>query len=181
VRRPNPNEFILGHHFGPNILLAMKSIAPLILFTMFVTGGALASASRVPETLLASARKALPQDIRTNEMIRVLEAGLWNSNRTAVAVSFSRPKASVIFVFLQQTNGTYLPVDASGVEGGNLGVLGSHGRKDYDRFETTPVEWLYREDGRFQVVMRTRVWRAARRYTVSEPLLISRSGTVLWR
>jgi hypothetical protein len=159
----------------------MKSVVPLILFTMFVTAGALAAEARVTETLLASARNALPQDITTNEMIRVLQAGLWNSNRTAVAVSFPRQKASVIFVFLQQTNGTYLAVNASGVEGGNLGVLGSCGRKDYDRFETTPAEWLYRDDGRIQVVMRTRAWRAGKRYTVSGPLLISRNGTVLWR
>ena len=158
----------------------MKAVIPVILFAMFVTAGACAAESRVDDTLLASARKALPQDITTNEMVRVLQGGLWNSNRTAVAASFPRPKASVIFVFLQQTNGTYVAVDASGVEGGNFGKLG-RGREDYDRFETTPVEWLYRDDGRFQVVMRTRAWRAGQRYTVSEPLLISRSGTVLWR
>jgi hypothetical protein len=159
----------------------MKGAISIVLFLMFVTAGVFAAGSRVPEALFASARKALPQDITTNEMIRVLQGGLWNSNRTAVAVSFPRPKASVIFVFLQQTSGTYLAVDASGVEGGNLGVLGSRGRKDYDRFETTPVEWLYRDDGRFQVAMRTRAWRAGLHYTVSEPLLISRSGIVLWR
>jgi hypothetical protein len=159
----------------------MKSVVPLILFTMFVTAGAMAAEARVTETLLASARNVVPQDITTNELLRVLQAGLWNSNRTAVAVSFPRQNASVIFVFLQQTNGTYLAVNASGVEGGNLGVLGSRGRKDYDRFETTPVKWLYRDDGRFQVVMRTRAWRSGRRYTVSEPLLISPNGTVLWR
>jgi hypothetical protein len=159
----------------------MKSVVPLILFTMFVTAGAMAAEARVTETLLASARNVVPQDITTNELLRVLQAGLWNSNRTAVAVSFPRQNASVIFVFLQQTNGTYLAVNASGVEGGNLGVLGSRGRKDYDRFETTPVEWRHRDDGRFQVVMRTRAWRSGRRYTVSEPLLISPNGTVLWR
>ena len=164
-------------------LLAMKSRVPVLMFAIFVTAGAWAAASRVDDTLLASARKALPQGISTNEMIKVLQAGLWNSNRTALAVSFPRPRpeASVIFVFLHQTNGTYLAVDASGVEGGNLGVLGSRGRKDYDRFETTPVEWLHRDDGRFQVVMRTRAWRAGKRYTVSENLLISQGGTVLWR
>jgi hypothetical protein len=157
----------------------MKSVALALLFAILVTAGA----SRVDDALLASARTALPQDITTNEVIELLQAGLWNSNRTALAVSFPRPrpKASVIFVFLHQTNGTYLAVDASGVEGGNLGVLGNRGRKDYDRVETTPIEWLHRDDGRFQVVMRTRTWRAGRRYTVSENLLISRSGTVLWR
>jgi len=161
----------------------MKSVAPLILFSIIITAGAFAAEPRVPETLLTSARKALPQDITTDEMTRVLRSGLWNSNRTAVAVSFPMPgpRASAIFVFLQQTNGTYLAVDASGVEGGNLGVLGSRGRKDYDRFETTPVEWLHRDDGRFQIVMRTRAWRAGKHYTVSENLLISRGGSVLWR
>jgi hypothetical protein len=161
----------------------MKSVVSALLFTICVSAGAWAAASRVDDALLASARKGLPQDITTNEMITVLQAGLWNSNRTALAVSFQRPrpKASVIFVFLHQTSGTYLAVDASGVEGGNLGKLGSRGRKDYDRVETTPVKWLYRDDGRFQVVMRTRAWLAGRRYTVPENLLISRSGTVLWR
>jgi hypothetical protein len=161
----------------------MKSAAPVLLFALLVSAGAWAGASRVDDALLASARKALPQDITTNEIIMVLRTGLWNSNRTALAVSFPRPRPqpSEIFVFLHQTNGTYLAVDASGVEGGNLGKLGSRGRKDYDRVETTPVEWLYRDDGRFQVVMRTRAWRAGRRYTVPENLLISRNGTVLWR
>jgi hypothetical protein len=161
----------------------MNRVLPLLLFAIFLSAGARAAAPRVEDPLLASARKALPQAITTNEIIKVLQAGLWNSNRTALAVSFPRPRpeASVIFVFLRQTNGTYLAVDASGVEGALLGNLGSRGRKDYDRFETTPVEWLYRDDGRFQVVMRTRAWTAGKRYTRSENLLISRSGTVLWR
>jgi hypothetical protein len=158
----------------------MKSIIRVILVAMFMTADTWAAKSHVDGTLVASARKALPQDITTNEMARVLQGALWNSNRTAVAVSFPRPKASVIFVFLRHTNDTYLAVDSCGVEGGNFGKLG-RGREDYSRFETTPVEWLYRDDGKFQVVMRTRAWRAGQRYTVSEPLLISRDGTVLWR
>jgi len=161
----------------------MKRVLPVLLLAMFVTAGARGAAPRVEDALLASARKALPQSITTNEMIKLLRAGLWNSNRTALAVSFPRPRpeASVIFVFLRQTSGTYLAVDASGVEGGLLGVLGSRGRKDYDRFETTPVEWLHQGDGRFQVVMRTTAWIAEKRYTRSENLLISQGGTVLWR
>ncbi len=152
----------------------------IILSVIFIAAGAFAGESRVDVTLLDAAQKALPQDIATNEMVRLLQGGLWNSNRTAVAVSFSRPRGSVIFVLLRQTNGTYLAVDASGVEDGNFGKLG-RGRADYDRFETTPVEWRYRDDGRFQVVMRTRAWRAGQRYTVAEHLLIARNGTVMWR
>jgi hypothetical protein len=158
----------------------VRGVISIILLLVFMASGACAAASRLPEALIASARKALPEGITANQMIGLLQGGLWNPSRTAVAVSFPRPTASVVLVFLRQTNGTFLAVDASGVESGNFGVLG-RGRRDYGRFETTPVEWLTREDGMFQVVMRTRAWRAGRRYTVSEPLLINRSGAVLRR
>jgi hypothetical protein len=150
------------------------------LLTFLASVSALAGESRVDAALLASAQKGMPGEIATNQLVRVLEAGFWNSNRTAVAVSITQPKASVVFVFLRQTNGTYLAVDASGVEGGNFGKLGRP-RTDYERFETTPVEWLHRNDGLFGVRMRTRAWRGGQRYSASDPLLIRPDGTVLWR
>ena len=137
---------------------------------------------RVDSVLLTAARKALPADLSTNVIAKALEAGLWNSNRTTVAISINRvPKASVIFVFLKQSSGQYLAGDVSGVEGGNFGVLGISGRAGYERFETTPTEWLPRDDGRFQVVMRTRAWKGGRRYTVSEKLLVAADGKPLYR
>ena len=151
-----------------------------ILLALAAAPGARPAEPRADNALLAAAGKALPQGISTNAMAKALREGLWNTNRTAVAVSLPRPKATAVLVFLRQTNGTYLAVDASGVEGGNFGKLG-RGRADYERFETKPVEWLHRDDGLFQVVMRTRAWRSGRRYTVSEPLVIKPDGTVLWR
>jgi hypothetical protein len=150
----------------------------LILFAL--AAAASAGESRIDVALLAAAQNAMPVEIATNQWTRALESGLWNSNRTAIAVSITQPKASVVFVFLRQTNDTYLAADASGVEGGNFGKLG-RSRTEYERFETTPVEWLHREDGWFQVRMRTRAWRDGQRYTVSEPLLIKPDGTVLYR
>jgi hypothetical protein len=152
--------------------------AALILFALIAAASA--GESRVDSALFAAAQKSMPREIATNQLVTALSAGLWNSNRTAVAVSIARPQASVVFVFLRQTNDTYLAVDASGVEGGNFGKLGRR-RSDYERFETTPVEWVYGQDGRFMVWMRTRAWRGGQRYTVSEPLHISTNGTVLWR
>ena len=155
--------------------------AALILFALIAAASA--GEPQVDTALLAAAQKAMPRGVTTNELVSVLQAGLWNSNRTAVAVSIAQPhsKSSLVFVFLHQNNGTYLAVDARGVEGGNLGKLGIARRAGYVRFETTPTEWLHREDGRLQVVMRTRAWKDGKRYTVSEPLLIGRNGTVLWR
>lgn len=142
-----------------------------------------ASAGEVPidAALLAAARVSMPGVTATNELVSILQGGLWNSNQTAVAVSVSRPEAQAIFVLFRQTNANYLAVDVSRVEAGNLGKLGLAGRAGYDRVETTPTRWVYREDGRFQVIMRTRAWRAGKRYTVSEPLLINADGTILWR
>jgi hypothetical protein len=110
-----------------------------------------------------------------------LGTGLWNSNRTAIAIGIPKPKASLVFVFLRQTGGKYLAADCSGVEGGNFGKLGIAGRAAYGRFETTPVEWLHRDDGMFQVVMRTRAWKSGKRYTVTEPLVVTADGTPLYR
>jgi hypothetical protein len=152
-----------------------------ILLALIAAASALAGESRVDLALFAAAQKSVPREIATNQLVRALESGLWNSNRTALAVSIAQPKRSVIFVFLRQTNGAYLAADASGVEDGNFGKLGIAGRTAYDRFETTPTEWLHREDGWFQVVMRTRAWKAGKRYTVSEKLLIKPDGTVLYR
>lgn len=136
----------------------------------------------VDDGLVIAARKALPQDISTNEIARALSTGLWNTNRTAVAIAIPKPKASVLFVFLRQPGGKYLAVDVSGMESCNFGYLGTR-REGYDRFETTPVEWLRREDGLFQVRMRTRAWKGRQRYTASGggTCVIKPDGTTLWQ
>ena len=90
-------------------------------------------------------------------------------------------KPTILFVFLKLDSDRYKAADVSGVEAANLGVLGVSRKTDYDRVETTPIEWLPRDDGRFQVVMRTRAWKAGQRYTVSEGLLIASDGTPLYR
>jgi hypothetical protein len=129
-------------------------------------------------TLFAAARKALPKSISTNEISRALDTGLWNSNRTAVAICLTNSKASTVFVFLKQTGGKYLAVDAS-IEGLGIWQIGIAPRSAYERLELTPVQWLDREDGMFMVLMRTRAWKAGQRYTVSKPLLIQQDGTIL--
>jgi hypothetical protein len=156
--------------------------SPFIVFLALVTSARVAFGQpSTNQNLIAAACKALAADVSTNNIVKALGKGLWNSNRTAIAISINRvPKPSLIFVFLKQSNGQYLAGNVSDVESGNFGVLG-FGRADYQRFETTPVEWLHRDDGRFWVVMRTRAWKAGRRYTVSERLLIDRDGTPLYR
>src|SRR5687767_12875631 len=128
-----------------------------VIILSALLAAASAGGTQIDAVLVANAQKAMPKGVTTTQLVRALESGLWNSNRTAVAISITQPKASVVFVFLRQSDGTYLAADASRVEGGNFGKLGRP-RTDYERFETTPVEWLHRDDGRFQVRIRTRAW-----------------------
>lgn len=134
----------------------------------------------IDDALLTAAGKALPEKISTDEITRTLKSGLWNPDKTAIAIALNGPKSSLIYVFLRQADGDYIAVDVSRVESANFGKLGT-GRTLYEKFETVPTECLHRDDGLFQVVMRTRAWSAGQRYTVSEPLVIRADGTPLWR
>jgi hypothetical protein len=166
---------------GGRSLVSFGNVKRTILITVIgmLAFACVALAQPRPDaTLFAAARKALPQSISTNEISRALDTGLWNSNRTAVAICFTNSKASTVFVFLKQTGGKYLAVDAS-VEGLGIGLIGIAPRSAYERLELTPVQWLHRDDGMFMVLMRTRAWKAGQRYTVSTPLLIRQDGTIL--
>ncbi len=156
----------------------MKRQILITVMLLFSTACIALAQPGIDDKLIGSARRALPQ-VSTNEILRALGHGLWNSNKTAVAIAIAKPKASVLFVFLRQTHGAYLAVDVSGMEGANIGVLGPD--RHYDRRETTPVKWCHRDDGLFEIQMRTRAWSSGLRYTMSGTLVIKPDGTCLWR
>jgi hypothetical protein len=134
--------------------------------------------ANIADRLIASAHRALPQ-VSTNEIARALDHGVWNSNQTAVAIAIAKPKASLLCVFLRQTGGDYLAADVSDIEGKNIGVIGPD--RHYDRRETTPVKWWHRDDGLFEIQMRTQAWSSGRRYTMSGRVVIKPDGTCLWQ
>jgi hypothetical protein len=152
------------------------------LFALFASVCVAIAQPHVDDALVIAARKALPHNISTNEIVRALSTGLWNTNKTALAIAIPKPKATVLFVFLRQPGGKYLAVDVSGMEGCNFGFLGTR-RQDYDRFETKPVEWLRRDDDLFQVRMRTRAWKGRQRYTAhgGGTCVIKPDGTTIWQ
>jgi hypothetical protein len=185
IRKSIALLFQIGRHWrwigDPFRLAKMTSAILISLIGLFTTVCVALARPPVDDGLLIAARKALPQNISTNEIVRALGTGLWNSNRTAVAIAIAKPKASVLFVFLRQPGAKYLAVDVSGMEGANFGYLGTAGRAGYDRFETTPLKWLHRDDALFQVQMRTRAWKLGQRYTAAGTLIIKPDGTCLWQ
>jgi hypothetical protein len=164
---------------GCGILVRVRLVA-LVLVLALGQQTASSATPAAPAPLNAVARRALPDDVPESVVDDAVRAGVWNAARTAVAISVSRPRGSAVLAFIVQASGEWVAVDVSAVERGNLGKLGS-ARAGYDKVETEPVRWLGRRDGLFQVVLRTRAWKAGRRFTVSEPLLIRPDGTVLWR
>jgi hypothetical protein len=151
------------------------------LTALYAAGSLALSSPQVDQGLVAAARKAFPHNLSRVQILSALKFGLWNSNKTAIAVCIKRPKASLNFVLIRGHNGNYLPVDISGVELPNLGKIGIAGPSAYRRIETRPIKWLHRDDGMFQIVMQTRAWRGRKRFTVSEPLVIRADGTPIWR
>ena len=135
----------------------MKRTVPITVIGMLTFACVALAQPRPDATLLAAARIALPRSISTSEISRALDLGLWNSNRTALAICFTNSKASTVFVFVKQKSGKYLAVDAS-IEGLGIGAIGIAGRSAYERLELTPVQWLHRDDGTFMVLMRRRKW-----------------------
>lgn len=106
---------------------------------------------------------------------------LWNADRSAAVATSRDGKRTRIIAHVKQADGSFLEIDLSQVEGRNLGRFGLRRAADYDRIETTAVEWLPRDDGLLQVNFRTRAWHSGQRLTAWEPLLFRPDGVVLWR
>ena len=47
--------------------------------------------------------------------------------------------------------------------------------------ESTPIEWVTRDDDTFQIIIQTRAWKNGNRMTVREPLVFDSLGQVYWR
>jgi hypothetical protein len=151
----------------------------MVLPVLVAAVAALASEPRADDGLLEAARRALPQEFAPSQVSGGLQNGLWDSGRTAVAATFPRPSGTLVLVLLRKANGAFLAVDISNVERSNLGKLGLGG--ETNRVESTPVKVSRRANGSVEVVVRTRVWKRAQRYTVSEPVVVKPDGTVLLR
>jgi hypothetical protein len=144
---------------------------------------ALLAAAAVAETSFNTALRSSASKfhLTAGEIQIAAQTAVWNEPRNAAAITLPRQKGVLALVLLKQPGGDYLTVDVSQVEAANLGKLGLKGRRVYERIETTPLEWLSREDGHLQITFRTRAWSGGQRYTVTEPLLLTVNGKVSWR
>jgi len=124
---------------------------------------------------------SLSKGVSPGQVRVALKKGLWNPDKTAVAFTVPGKQGMFCAIVQKTPSGEWLLVDVSRVEAGNFGKLGTK-RVKYERYETTPVKWLKRDDDNYyQCEFRTRAWQGGQRYTVSEPMLITKQGTPLYR
>lgn len=107
---------------------------------------------------------------------------LWNSESSAVAISFSDRLTSSILVCVKTPGQGFKWIDISSVEGPNLGALGRP-KSDFVRLEHTPVRWIAaRESFSRFISVRSRFWdKTGKRYTVEQKVAISPSGEFGWK
>ena len=105
---------------------------------------------------------------------------LWNTEKTLAVDTQKQGKQTKIIIYMQLGQ-ISRAIDISQVEGMNLGKLGLYRSHYYDRIETTPIAWINRDDGKFQVDIQTRVWKNGKRQTVKEYVVFDKDGIVYWR
>lgn len=91
---------------------------------------------------------------------------LWNAEKTLAIDTQKQDRKNKITIYMQFGQDLLEEIDISQVEGMNLGKLGLYRSNYYDRIETTPIAWINRDDGKFQVDIQTRVWKNGQRQTV---------------
>lgn len=152
-----------------------------VFIGMLIVGAAHgAAAQSLPDLMRAAVRNEVPADVNDSQISAALEKSLQRPDGAAVALVIPRAGPSIVLVLIRKADEGYLASDVSHVENLAFGYWGRK-RKEYERWETTPVEWLPREDGQLQVLIRTRAWRNGQRYTAAEPLLIKPDGTPFFR
>jgi len=124
----------------------------------------------------------VPVPLSTSAIANGLESISVHPNGNDVAAGFKSEKGSFVVVFLLQVNRSYLGVDVSAVEAVNIGAIGPH--RTYKTVETAPAGWIDRprNDDAVQLFLQTRAWDVSgKRYTMNEPLIVTRGGKPLWR
>jgi hypothetical protein len=155
----------------------------ILIWLVFLPSGRAQSTNLLDPRLLKTAQSAIGTNATLAEIKTAIGKGLWNSNKTALAITIPKPhpKPTIIFAFLRKTDGNFIAADLGPQESGNFVQVGLARRDHYERFETKPREWRIGNDGCFEVDVFTRMWKNRKRYTGKSSVLISQEGKVFWR
>ena len=158
----------------------MKSIIASLGVCFFCV--AVHAQSRLSTEIFPILRNEFPH-LASNEIAGAVGAALWNSNRTAVALSLTNAltNGTATRIFVLVDTGSAISVVGADVQADHLHRLAFPQGSAYDRAETAPVRWIPWPTGEFLVIVRTRIWKGSEAiYSIEAPLVVDRKGR-LWR
>jgi len=129
--------------------------------------------------LLESAKTTFP-NYSEDKLQTMFKNALWNHEKSAVVVYSPAVNKTSVYIFIKNESDEFIAVDIniSKVERMNLGKIGSN--RHFQKIETKAKKWIKNEKY-YQIQMETKAWSKGQRYRAFEPLLIDKSGRVLWR
>jgi len=105
------------------------------------------------------------QNISDTDFNKGISTGLWNNEKTALAITFHSSTKTICLVIITLNN-KFIISDVSQVESGNFGKLGTATRNKYEKYKTFPTKWLKTEGDYFQIEFTTQAWKNGQRYTL---------------
>jgi hypothetical protein len=152
----------------------------ILCMALFAAVLSTAAAPRPQDVLQDSAQRIFGGEVSQKDLASAVKHAVWNPDKTAAVVVIKQALNPVIAVFLQRKDGWFFAVDASAVQRENLFRLGVP-LHNITKAETEAVKWLPRKDQYLQVIMRTDARINKKKYTISQPLTVSREGKIFWQ
>ena len=130
------------------------------------------------EALLEAARAVMPSSMMDVERAVAVRDGLWRKDRQAVAVTVPRTDATLVFVFVLQTDGSYAGTDATPVI--SQSAFGSFGwpAEAYERYAITLFDWETRDGNPAVLRAYVAAWRQGQRYSTLGSFFVSPDGSI---
>jgi hypothetical protein len=156
----------------------MKQFALTIFILFFFNVNAF---SEHPENALFSmVANTLEKHGETYDVKKLISNGEWNIDKTAMIIHIPNGLSSLLYVFVKQDGGAFVPVDISYRVNSEMNHKLGRSRSYYDKYVQTPVVSQRRDEYIVGVGIITQAWKDGQHYTVeSKPTLIRQNGRIL--
>ncbi len=110
------------------------------------------------DELLSVSSRIVGDEVTDAELSNAIAAGLWNDQRTALAIAIPGPNRTLLIALVQQASGDFIAADISRIEGALFRTIGLADRTSYERYRTTPDHWRKAGDHGHLLVVRLEAW-----------------------
>ena len=151
-----------------------------MLVLSIVWSEAAVDAADVDQMILAVQKVAM-DDITEGELASAIEAGLWNEERTALAIAIPKSKRTFLFVLVEQSSGDYVAADVSPVEDALFRKISLAERAEYKSYKSSPYQWVHGNGSMQILLVRLVAWTKFGGYSVQGPVVVKDDGSIVWQ